>query len=171
MGKKSKTNQPHSDPISTWQQADNLLLEIGNAILAINAARAKAADAINEHKAELQDTLNPLLEEITQKTESLNAFCENHKEDFAGAKSRKIRFGTLGWRFSSKITAGEKCIAKIKAHFGKLAATYLHIKEEPNKEALEKLDDATLKAVGAKRKKGDTFFADPELPPAVDYIE
>jgi phage host-nuclease inhibitor protein Gam len=171
MGKKS-TNPPHSDQItiSDWNQADEILKSIGSLQIKVNALESDAADRINEIKAELQDETDPMLKDIARIAQSLRDFSDNHQADFDGARSRKLQFGTVGWRLSTSISAGQKCVDKIKEFFGRTKAfTYLRVKVEVNKEALETLDDATLKAVGAKRVKKDTFYADPELPEAVDY--
>jgi phage host-nuclease inhibitor protein Gam len=172
MGKKSKTNQPHSDliVISDWNQADEILKTIGSLQMKVKACEADATDRINEINAELQDETGPMLKDITRQKQSLMAFCDNHPEGFDGARSRELQYGKVGWRASSAITAGQKCIDKLREVFGrKKAVTYLRLKVEVNKEALEALDDATLKSVGAKRVKKDTFFAEPTIQESVDY--
>jgi phage host-nuclease inhibitor protein Gam len=171
MGKKS-TTQPHSDliPIADWNEADEILKTIGSLQMKVNACESDATDRINEIKTELFDETDPMLKDIARCVMSLQAFCDNHQADFDGARSRDLQFGKVGWRASSAITAGKKCIEKLKEVFGrKKAFTFLRIKVEVNKEALETLDDATLKSVSAKRVKKDTFYAEPAIHESTDY--
>jgi phage host-nuclease inhibitor protein Gam len=166
-----KPPQPHSDliEIATWNEADDILKTIGSLQMKINALESDATDRINEIKAELQDETNPTLNDIRRLAMSLQAFCENHKEDFGGLRSRSLQFGVVGWRLSTSISVCKKTIEKIKEYFGRKAYSYLRIKVEPNKDAMSLLDNAALKAVGAKRNEKDTFFAEPEIHESTDY--
>jgi len=157
--------------IADWQQADEKLKDLGVLIHTIAAAEADAKEAIDRIKDQLKKSTVPAAAQIEVLTASLQAFCAAHAEDFGGAKSRKLQFGTVGWRSSTaiKIANAKDTVDQIKVVFGKKAETYLRIKEEPDKDSLAKLTDEQLDAVGCRREKRDVFFAEPELIEAIKY--
>lgn len=168
MARRVKSTNPQI-PITDWAAADDVLKQLGDLTMAITQAEHTAKDAIDEAKAELAETVNPLNELIAEEIERLRAFAAARTEDFGSDRSRKLNFGTLGWRKSTSIAIKENTLELIKEVFGRNCDIYIRIKEEVDKTALAKLTDEELKGVGAKRKVTDDFFAEPALPKAVDY--
>ena len=171
---KSTTRRVRSEtvlyPISGWPEADEHLKRIGDLQMQISQAEADAATQINDIKSGLKDATEKLPADIKLHIDSLQAFCANHQEDFGKARSRALQFGTVGWRASSAIKICRDAVDRLKKVFGKKAEPYIRIKEEADKEAMGKLlTDEQLVAVGCKRENKDVFFAEPELPAAVDY--
>jgi phage host-nuclease inhibitor protein Gam len=156
-------------PISGWNEADEHLKRIGELQLQIQQAESDAAAQISDIKSELKDATETLTADVKLHIDSLQAFCANHQEDFGKARSRTLQFGVVGWRASSAIKICRDAVGRLKKVFGKKAEPYIRIKEEADKKAMGRLTDEQLVAVGCKRENKDAFFADPELPAAVDY--
>lgn len=157
--------------IADWQQADERLKTLGDLINVITVAESDAKAEIDRIKEGLKQTTAPAAAQIEMLTASLEAFCAAHAEDFGGAKSRKLQFGTVGWRASTaiKVASAKDTVELLKTVFGKKAEAYLRIKEEPDKDCLAKLTDEQLDAVGCRRENRDVFYAEPELIEAATY--
>lgn len=156
-------------PIANWNEADEHLKRIGDLRLQIASEERIAKDAIDEAKLILQETTEPLTAEIKRHVESLEAFAANHIDDFGKTRSRKLAFGVVGWRASRSMKVCKDIVDRIKGVFGKKADAYLRIKEDADKEALAKLTDEQLVAVGCRWENKDVFYAEPDSPEAVDY--
>ncbi|MCE5184960.1 MAG: host-nuclease inhibitor Gam family protein [Planctomycetaceae bacterium] len=156
-------------PISGWGEADEHLKTIGDLQLQIQQAEADATQQINVIKAELKTTTESITADIKLHVKSLQAFCANHQDDFGKARSRQLQFGVVGWRASTAIKICQDAVDRLKTVFGKKAEPYIRVKEEADKEALAKLTDEQLAAVGCKRENRDVFYAEPDVPQAVDY--
>jgi len=168
---RAKSNQSLLS-IESFEQADTILRDIGDLQMQIKQAEATAKDAIDEAKELLAEITKPLTEEIKNKVKSLEAFCLHHKKDFAEQKSKKLNYGTLGWRLSTSIITSRDTIKYIKEEFsGRQIDELVRIKETVNKEALAKLTEEQLADIEAQRVRKDVFFAEPDLPKAVDYGE
>ncbi len=159
-----KTNRVKSDnkliTVTGWRHADDLLRQIGDAQLAIQAAEAAAAQSIADAKACLAIAAKPLHEQIKTITLSLEAFATHSRHDFEGKKSKDLNFGTLGWRMSTSISVSTKYTLELtKQVFKRRAKRYIHVKETPDKDALAKLTDEDLAAVKARRIVKDDFLA------------
>ncbi len=169
MSKKKPTLDADLIPIADWQEADDLLCRLGEAINTIAALHADADVRINQIKASLSVQVDNIKETIGQITRSLERFAAAHKEEFGASRSRRLNFGVLGWRKSSRIIVAKDTLNRIRNVFGRRAAELLHIKESIDKEALAKLTDEELRAVSAKRKIVDAFFVEPDLVRAADH--
>jgi phage host-nuclease inhibitor protein Gam len=169
MAKKRIKSEILLYPIASWNEADEHLRRIGELRMQIEKEEQIAKDAIDESKAILKEATEPLLDDIKRHVESLEAFAANHIDDFGKAKSRKMQFGVVGWRASRSLKVCKDVIDRIKGVFGRKAETYLRIKEEADKEALGKLTDEQLLAVGCRWENKDVFYAEPDAPEAVDY--
>lgn len=158
--------------VTGWLRADELLREMADAQLAIQAAESEAAETINDAKAFLADATKPHHEQIKTITLSLEAFATHSRHDFEGKKTKTLNFGTLGWRLSKSIRIKKDVTLElIKQVFKRRAKQYIHIKETPDREAMAKLTDEQLAEVQARRDVKDGFFVEPKLPEAVDYPE
>jgi len=170
MSKRVKSAEPAILPIYCWEDADTMVSDIAAAQIQIQKAEQRASDAIKLIKIRLADTCKPFQEEIKIDCLSLDAFAVAHRTDFGNLRSRKLNFGTIGWRKSTSISTKKTTLDKIKEVFSAAKAKILiHVKETPNKEALAKLTDEELASVGARRKVTDDFFVEPDLTKAADY--
>jgi len=165
-----KSEKQNKIEVESWQQADDLLKEAGDLQLAINAAEQKARDDINEAKAVMAEETGGKQRELRAIVSVLKGFCAARKKDFGSKKSRKLNYGTVGWRGSTKIKTAKKTLELIEESFTKpLIKNCINIKKSINKKELGKLTDEQLAQVGAGREEMDVFFAEPDLPEAVDY--
>ncbi len=170
--KRAKSDKQATLQIADWQKADEYVRIIGDLQMQITQAERTAADDINEVKLKLAEEVEPRQAAIKLHLRSLEAFCETHRPDFKKKRSRKLNFGTLGWRHSISIRTKKNTLERIKKVLSRAKAlACIRVKEAVDKEALAKLTDGQLASVGARREEKDVFFVEPDLPEAVDYVE
>lgn len=158
--------------IADWPQADQLVRELGEIQMNITAAEHKAADDINEIKLELEGKVNQLQDRQNYIIKSLEEFALSRTKDFGEARSKKLDFGTLGWRMSTAIQIAGTTLEWIKVRLSSAKVKMcIRVKESVDKEALAKLTDEELASIKARRKTKDAFFVEPILPKAVNYTE
>lgn len=169
--KRVKSNKPAIIPIADWEELDTFLREIGNLQIANDKDEASATLRIDKIKAALAGNVALRKTRIDQIRRSLEAFAANRLEEFKGKRTRKLAFGLIGWRKSTKISISkDSTLDLIKQIFSKAKSkTFITIKETVSKDALAKLTDEQLASVGAKRKTTDGFFAEPTTEQAADY--
>ncbi len=121
VSKKRARSKQSIIAIADWQQADEKLKTLGDLINVITVAESGAKDEIDRIKEGLKQTTAPAAAQIEMLTASLQAFCAAHAEDFGSAKSRKLQFGTVGWRASTaiKIANGKDTVEMLKQVFWK----------------------------------------------------
>jgi len=170
---KKKNNRVKSirnlEVILNWSQADQIMLRIGTLQSDIQAEEAQATAKIEKIKAELAIEVESLQDAVTYYTESVQAFAVAHREEFGKAQSRKLNHGTVGWRKSVAISVKKTTLGLLKTVFCKKAPQYIHVKETPDKEAMAKLTDEQLATVGARRKRKEVFFVEPDSTEAADH--
>lgn len=101
-----------------------------------------------------------MLTERKELEDDISVFCQENKLEFAKQRSRELNFGVVAYRVTTKIIikSKEACIAAM--HALKLE-TYIRTIEEPDKLAMEDLDDSVLAKIGAKRKTEDKLRIEP----------
>jgi len=166
-----KSVKPAIMPIADWHDADDLLREIATAQRNIAAFEADAERAIHNIKVSLKAKVDPRLALIDLYVRSLEAFCSQHIDDFGSLRSRKLDFGTVGWRKSPPAIRTKKTtLEAIKCYFTKAkAALYIRVKEEVDKEALAKLTDEELRLISARREVTEAFFAECDITKVANY--
>lgn len=155
--------------IETWEQADELVRRIGDLQGDIAKAEANAKKKADAITAQLAEDIKSAHDGIELYTESLNAFAATHRKEFGAMQSKKLNFGTIGWRKSSIIIVKKATAGLIESLFGKRAASFLNVKVTPNKEALAKLTDDELLGIQAQRKGKEVFYVEPFERKAADY--
>jgi len=160
MAKKRVKSKAIVSPVTDWTHADCYLRRISNLTAVIDLAKATATDDINEIKNQLENDSRPAQDKIDAYTASIEAFCASNKKTFGKKRSLKLTFGVVGWRKSSSISVKKTTLDLIKEFFGKKAAQYIHVKETPDKNALDKLTDEQLASVAARRRVKDDFFVE-----------
>ncbi len=170
MAKRVKPDKPVLIPVPNWDHTDQYVRRIGDLTLKINHAQATAKDKIDEIKRELADEVKSLQADIQLYTRSVEVFAVIHNTEFGKQRSKKLNYGTIGWRKSTSTIIKKNTLELIKQFFSKAqAAIYIHTKESVDKDALAKLTDEQLAGIGARRKVKDDFFVDPAIPEAVNY--
>jgi phage host-nuclease inhibitor protein Gam len=167
-----KANKEPLINVIDWNQADQLVRELGEIQGNIEAIERTAGDAINGIKLALEDRVNEMQGRSHYIVKSLEEFALGRTKDFGEARSRKLDFGILGWRSSSAIKIAETTLERIKQFFttAKQKAC-IRIKESVDKEALAKLTDDELATIKARRKTTDAFFVEPILANAADHTK
>lgn len=156
--------------ISNFEEADKALQQLGDLQLAINQAEHTAKTKINEAKDDMLETTKPLQEQIKQHVRALEVFASANKKAFGKARSKKLLNGKLGWRKSTSISIKKTTLELIKKVFSrKKALSLIIVKESIDKNAVAKLTDEQLVSINARRENKDVFYAEPDLPEAVDY--
>jgi hypothetical protein len=118
----------------------------------------------------LTERAKPFNEKIDLCTRSLEAFAIANKKAFGKQRSRKLQFGTIGWRKSTSTKIKKTTLQLIKDVFSAAKAkTLIIVKESVDKQALAKLSDEDLAKVDAKRHVKDLFFVEPDLTKAVNH--
>ena len=168
MAKKRVKSNLKLVEIHSWQHVDETLRSIGELQDAIGLSESNTKAKINAVKQALADDVKARMELIDMYTKSLEAFAVNHKEDFGKKRSKAGNFGIVGWRKSSSISVTKNTLGLIKKVFKSKIKQLIRITESVDKDALAKLMDEQLAAVGAKRKVTDDFFAEPSEVKAAD---
>lgn len=172
MAKRVKSDKPLLRSVPNWEHADHFIFRIGELQQKIQAEEAKAKIRIDQAKADLAKQVKPHQETIDLYMRSLEAFATSHQGDFKKQKSRKLNFGTLGWRKSTSISIKKNTIELIRQVFSRAKViTCLRLKVSVDKEALARLTDEDLVLVKAQRKSKEVFFVEPDLTEAADYHE
>lgn len=116
----------------------------------VDALKARCAAACEPHRAAMRDLERALM-----------TFALARKgELFSGPKSRNLLFGSLGFRASSSLKpvprmTWERVLGVLKE---KGMASCIRLREEVDREALRRLDAATLAGVGCRLIQEDAFF-------------
>lgn len=168
--KRIKSDKPALLQVRDWAHADELVRQISDHQILIEKLEAAAKLRIDNTKSVLAKGVKGNQKAIKRYQESLEAFATTHRADFRKQKSRKLNFGSLGWRKSTAIKITKKTLELIKQVFtyGK-AAAYIRTKESVDKDALAKLTDEQLASVKARRDNKDVFFVEPDSTKAADY--
>jgi len=148
--------------LSSWDEVDQRLRRMGEIDIATERIEGEMTLRINEIRAHYEEEAEILKAERQALEDAINAFADDHKEEFAKTRSKDLTFGFVAYRIVKKIVirSNEACVAALRAL--KLDQ-YIRIVEEPNKEAMADLDDNQLAKVGAKRKIDDKFRIEPNI--------
>jgi hypothetical protein len=158
---KTQTDQPASEDFSNMVNLLAVYSEASNRLDELQAlANGSLLELIDAHKTEYADLQHTLTESET----ALEVIALRHPEWFAKDKrSIKTPYGTVKFHASSKLEIKNEEVTLLL--LDKLAAEnkqfkradYVREKEELNLEALEKLDEATLKKLRIERVPNDNF--------------
>lgn len=145
--------------LQSWEEADEVLQEIGR----LDRELGKLADhqnkIIDRVKAETKDSAELFLKDKKALELALEQFCTSRKEEFKTVRSKKLTFGTVSFRLSTRLVI--KSLEKTLAALKELGWTdCIRTKEEPDKEELKALGAKSaglLAQVGCKLKTEDAF--------------
>jgi phage host-nuclease inhibitor protein Gam len=140
-----------------WDQVDQALKEIGEIDRKVTIITADMNETINLVKATAEDKTKGLQQRKEALEKDVQAWTEEHIDDFKTQKSRKLLFGEVGFRKRTGIiTRNVKAI--IEALKQNKMTDCIDVTEKLNKEKLADYDDESILKVGAKRQVGDAFF-------------
>lgn len=165
--KSNTKNEPVDQNSSDFKNMVDLLAvfsEASNRLAEIEATGNKELlELLDSHRADYAEAQ----EAATKAEAALEVIARRNPGWFQNARSVKTPYGVLKFHegTSLKIDNEEATLAKLELHAernkGFKLDDYIHTHKKPNKEALEKLDDATLRMLGVVRVPDDNFSAKP----------
>lgn len=142
--------------LASWDDVDQCLAEIGKIDREIGLLEAAQQEQIDALKAATKAAAEPFQGKKTGLELAIQQYCEAHRAEFATAKTRKLNFGSVGFRLSTSVVI--KRVADTLAAVKALGLTQcLRVKEELDKDAMRNLPTETLAEVGAGLKTVDAF--------------
>jgi phage host-nuclease inhibitor protein Gam len=165
--------------LSTWEQADEALRQIGLRRLALTELEADLQARVDKLKGIYAEKVDPLAQEVKALEKQLEEFATAHREDFGKAKSKRLVFGRVSFRLSSrlKLLAGQTWETVLKYVKQTLSPVYqkhlIRTKEEVDRAALlaAKLPDRMLTALGVEVERSDAFGYDLDLERVREGVE
>jgi phage host-nuclease inhibitor protein Gam len=157
MPKKIKVNE-----YQNWQDVDAALRRMGEIDINLTRLEGEQTLKINEIKAGYDIKAEGLKAERKRLEISIEAFAEEHKEQFTKIRSKELTFGTVAFRIVHRVVVKSKK-ATVAALDTLGLNAYLRITKEPDKEAMKSLDAGTLAKVGATLKTEDKLAVEPNI--------
>lgn len=117
MAHKKVTAEPK---LRSWSDADDALRQIHEAKNTLAELDAEQNRRIDTVKEECKKTAQPLKNRVQQLEADLLAFSDAHRNEMDG-KSRRMSFGTVGYRVSSKITVAASKMGEVLARLKGMA--------------------------------------------------
>ncbi len=149
--------------MNDWSAINEALGKMARLQVRMDDATVVMNDSINKAKAKADAVIAPLDTQYEDLRLKIEAFCLTHKDQFARRRTKKLFFGSVGYRVSWKIVIGigkDACLRTLDA----LGLTdYIRVTREPDKDALAALDDLTLAKVGASRVPDDRCTVKPDV--------
>ena len=147
--------------IEDLDQAEKHLGELASLERDLENIKTKLNDSIDQLKAKAAAEAKPLADRCKELETGLATFAATNKTKlFKRPRSRKLAFGTIGFRKSTELKPMPKMTWKaVLAKLISLKFTdAIRNKKSVNREELEKWTDERLEQVGVERKKKDEFF-------------
>lgn len=143
--------------LRNWEQVDEALKAIAeaeNELEMLHSAMNLQVDAL---KKEFDEAARPYHEKVKQNELLIKEFTAASRAEMEG-KSKKLTFGTVGFRMSTKLGL-PKDVAKVIANLRKYGMEKcITTKESVNKDVLKTYEEKDILKVGGKLQKEDTFY-------------
>ena len=128
--------------------------------------KSAADDRISVIQEELEADRAPLLDEIAELEQGIEAFCNVHRDQLTGGKSKTVMFATgeVKWRFRPPKVAirGTDAVLEQIKRGGKRFGAFLRTKEEINKDAMQAAPEVAREIRGVTIKsEGEDFVIEP----------
>lgn len=154
--------------IETRTQFDTTVDEICKLQLDREVAVAARDEALQLVMEKYNPEINQIGETIAAKLLLCEKYATVHRDALYtdGIKSTDSNLGRHGWRTGNPtlalLNAKWKWADVLKALKDKSMTHLVRTKEEPDKDSLKMLDDATLASVGCRIKQEESFFIEPK---------
>jgi phage host-nuclease inhibitor protein Gam len=159
MPKQKVTAEP---VLKSYYEVDDALLEIAQIDGRVARSEALVNEQIQAWKDQLVDETDDDLARKERLAKDLQEFCEFHKDEFTGKRSRELNHGTVGFRLSTALAAlGKHTWASVLDLLKAAQRTsFIRVKEEIDKEAVRSADLPAdeLAAIGMQMKEKDEFY-------------
>ena len=162
---KQKPQTEQKTTITSWQEADEVLKQIGNASQAIK----KQESEMNLKITQVQEKFSPVIAELTEQKigleRNLQLFCESKRDEFADKKTKELSFGSVSFRFATPSLKTLKgftweSVKNIVKSSKKLASAFIKTKEDLNKQAILNADlkESELAKLGLTISQEESFY-------------
>jgi len=144
--------------LQSWEDVDKALREIAEAEIVLGDIEGQMNQRVNAAKEEAVNLAIPFQDRIKALTALVKSYAESQKAELDG-KSRKLNFGSVGFRLSSSVSIAAKKVDIVLNNLKKFKMSdCITTKETINKEVLEKYSDKDIAKIGASRKRVDKFW-------------
>lgn len=145
--------------LKNWEEVNGALRQIAEAQNEISILESGMNLQIDAIKSAFAEKVQPYQAEVKKQEMLVKEFVTENRTDLKG-KSKKMTFGTVGFRASTKLSLPknlEKVIAALKKREMHDCIT---VRETVNKDVLKTYETEDILAVGGKLKQEDTFWYD-----------
>lgn len=143
--------------IKNWEEVDEVMKKLLESQLEVEKIEADMNKQITEVKKKCEELARPYKDNIKKNELLLKEFVTVHKSELDG-KSRKMNFGTVGFRLSTKVVL-PKMIEAVLENLKKFGMhDCINTKETVNKEILKTYSPDVILNIGGTLKTEDTFW-------------
>lgn len=143
--------------LKNWEQVDDTLKEISEAEDELEMLHSAMNLQITALKKQFDEAAKPYHEKIKKNELLVKEFTMANRADLDG-KSKKLTFGKVGFRMSTKVSLPKNTI-KVIANLKKYGMEKcIKKKETVNKDVLKTYGEKDILKVGGKLQKEDAFY-------------
>lgn len=143
--------------IKNWEETDEVMKKLLECQLEVEKIEAEMNKDIAEIKKAAEDLARPYKDNIKKNELLLKEFVTVHKSELDG-KSKRMNFGTVGFRMSTKVVL-PKMIEAVLENLKKYGMhDCINTKETVNKDILKTYEPDVILNVGGTLKTEDTFW-------------
>ncbi len=154
--------------LKDWVGVDNALRDIRECQHALTELGVDRDRRLDDIKSDYTQKATPLENRIKRLESDVKTFVDAHRAELTG-KSRRLIFGTVGYRLSSKLILPPAKVADAIAALKAMGhSELLKITESLDREALKKQPEKLLDQIGAYVQERDTFYYDVQEPQPED---
>lgn len=147
--------------IKSWEETDEVMKKLLECQLEVEKIEADMNKQIAEVKKKCEDLARPYKDNIKKNELLLKEFVTVHKAELDG-KSRRLNFGTVGFRMSTKVVL-PKMVEAVLENLKKFGMyDCINTKETVNKDILKTYAPDVILNVGGTLKTEDTFWYEPK---------
>lgn len=150
--------------IENWNDIDLALFEIARRSLEAAALEADLGLEIQQVRGRYEGRIEALRAEREEIEGRVAAFCLARREEFSGKRSRRLRFGRIGFRASERIDVPRELEETVLETLKSLGfSDCVERRERLDRNAMKRLGEADLARCGARRVKEDHVRIEPDL--------
>lgn len=154
-----RTRIPDAPALRTWDDVNQVLMEIAEAEIRLAQIEGTMNVRINEAKEEAERCAAPIKAKVEQLGKQIKEFAELNRPDFGKAKSKVLTFGEVGFRASTSVVIKKALEEHIVGNLRKLGmGDCVRVVESVNKDVLATYPVDKIVQAGASLKKSDTFW-------------
>lgn len=147
--------------LESWDAVDAALKAIAEANNELDVISGSMNMQINALKEASDNLAKPYKEEIKKQELLIKEFTQANRADMKG-KSKRLTFGTVGFRMSTKLSLPKEVKKVIVALKKNGMDDCVTVKESVNKDILRTYDEKEILKVGGKLNKEDAFYYETE---------